>query len=194
MFLTFWNTLVLQTPWKRDRDIERKIAIDMSGLPSLWIRQTESETSFSLEQPESRHNMSLSSVLRGLINPEITVLHSQKHQWLYVFVYLFSHFSLSMFHLLQLPQQSTALFNQEMTTIIKESNNCNDAALLVRLSFPPTQLPTKEGHSSQCWGGILIRIYRPQVFSHTVSGKSTACHQPHIISLVICKGTRILNL
>ena len=60
------------------------------------------------------------------------------------------------------------------------------AGLLARLSFPPTRLLTKEGHPFQC-RGVLVRICRPQdVFLHRISGKSKACHQSHIISLVIC--------
>jgi len=65
------------------------------------------------------------SVLSGLVNPEVTVLHSHQRQWPQVFLYLFLHLSLSMLHFLTLPQQSIALYNQETTNIIKGSDNCN---------------------------------------------------------------------
>lgn len=80
-------------------------------------------------------------------------------------------------------------YNQEMTNIIKGHDNCNDndAGLLVRSSFFPTQLPVKKGHSFQCQRGILVRICRPQDVLHRVNGKSKACRQSHVISLVICK-------
>lgn len=48
-----------------------------------------------------------------------------------------------MLHLLCFSQQSIALYNQEMTSVMKESNDCHDAALSARLSSPPTE----EGHS-----------------------------------------------
>lgn len=86
------------------------------------------------------------------------MLHSQQWQWPYMFLYLVSYFSLSMFHLLRLCQQSIALYNQEMTSVMKESNNYHDAGLLATLSSPPT----KEGHSFWCQEGVMIRIYWPQ--------------------------------
>lgn len=150
----------------------------------LWIKWSPEAVCFGVQKQYVFEHFAL----RGFIS-EITVFYSQCCQWPYMFLYLISHFSLSMIHLLRLPQQTMTPYNQEMTNIIKGHDNCNDndAGLLARLSFSPTQLPVKKGHSFQCQGGILIRICKPRDVLHRVSRKSKACHQSHVISLVICK-------
>lgn len=87
------------------------------------------------------------SVLQGQLTHKSLCFTANSCQWPYVFLYLVLYFSLSVFHLLRLSQQSIALYNQEMTSAMKGSNNCHDAGLLARLSSPPTQLPAKEGNS-----------------------------------------------
>lgn len=81
-----------------------------------------------------------------------------------------------------------------MTNVIKGSDNCSDTGLSARLIHSITQLPITMGHSFQCHRGALIKICRSQdVFilskreTKGMPEKSKACHQSHVISLLIRK-------
>lgn len=169
-----------------------------SGLPILWItltwRQNKSNGSLFESSGAQKQYVFEHFALRGFIS-EITVFYSQCCQWPYTFLYLISHLSLSMIHLLRLHEQPMTPYNQEMTNIIKGHDSCNDtdAGLLVRSSFFPTQLPVRKGHSFQCQRGILVRICRPQDVLHRVNGKSKGLPPVPCYFLSHLQGTKILN-
>lgn len=77
------------------------------------------------------------------------------YTWLHIFHYLWS----TPFSYLK---QTVTPYNQEMTNVIKGSDNCSDTGLSARLILSITQLPITVGHSFQCHRGVLIKICRPQ--------------------------------